>query len=271
MARSRNIKPATFKNELLGQADPMLTLLFINLWCLADREGRLEDRPLRIKAETFPYRENIDINGYLTELERLKFIYRYSVGDLKIIQVVNFLAHQNPHKTEKHSELPKYDENSMSCEITVKEPLKDVEITEAAVLIPDSLLLIPDSLSDTNVSLETGVSKTKEIVSTRKNKNTLDKSDLIKIGFNEQIGQDFLTLRKAKNLPLTVTALKSIISAGKECSLNPNETLLFCIESNWGGFKVDWYRKSENKNKADVVKRQNLSDFVFDKNFRWDE
>jgi len=30
-------------------------LLYPGLWMLADREGRLEDRPLRIKAEILPY------------------------------------------------------------------------------------------------------------------------------------------------------------------------------------------------------------------------
>ena len=48
MARARNIKPALFKNEVLGVADPIATLLFIGLWTLADRRGILEDRPLQI-------------------------------------------------------------------------------------------------------------------------------------------------------------------------------------------------------------------------------
>lgn len=140
MARARNIKPSLFKNEVLGQADPLLTLLFEGLWCLADKEGRLEDRPLRIKAEIFPYRENLDINGYLTELDRLEFIQRFRVGNLAIIQVVNFKKHQTPHKTEKDSELPA---NPHPDAITVKPPLNNGEKTEP--LPPDSLLLITDS------------------------------------------------------------------------------------------------------------------------------
>ena len=149
MARSRNIKPSLFKNEILGTEDPLLTLLFCSLWCLADREGRLEDRPLRIKAETFPYREGIDINRYLTELYRLGFIHRYRHGNLSVIQIVNFGKHQNPHKTERDSSLPEYAEKSDSCPLTVKDTLSNGEITESAGLIPDSLntdslLLIPE-------------------------------------------------------------------------------------------------------------------------------
>lgn len=104
--RSRNIKPGFFKNELLGTEDPFVSLTFAGLWCIADREGILEDRPIRIKAEIFPYRENFDINRYLTVLERLKFILRYEVNGNKYIKVVNFEKHQHPHKTEKASEYP---------------------------------------------------------------------------------------------------------------------------------------------------------------------
>lgn len=146
MARARNIKPSLFKNELLGVADPLITLLFQSLWMLADREGRLEDRPLRIRAETFPYRENLDVNGYLTELERLGFIHRYTVKNQALIQVINFKKHQSPHKTEKQSEFPEPClediENKQEKIRTVKTPLNNGEITEP--LPPD--LLIPDSL-----------------------------------------------------------------------------------------------------------------------------
>ncbi len=49
--RARGIKPAFFKNEELAELGTVAQLLFIGLWCLADREGRLEDRPKRIGAE----------------------------------------------------------------------------------------------------------------------------------------------------------------------------------------------------------------------------
>jgi len=143
MARARNIKPALFKNEDLGQEDPFVTILFIGLWCLADREGMVEDRPLRIKAELFPYRDNFDINGYLTVLERLGNIRRFTYKgkeDIKVIEVVNFKKHQNPHHTEKGVLIPSF---SSSCVVTVTSPL-DNRDTPADSLIPDSL--IPDSL-----------------------------------------------------------------------------------------------------------------------------
>jgi len=130
-----------FTNEILGEADPLLTILFTGLWCLADKAGRLEDRPKRIKAEIFPYRELTGFNGYLTDLERLGFIERYSVENQPIIQVLSFTKHQSPHKTEKPSELGA---KPATTGVTVKAPLNNESLTEEAALIPD--YLIPDSL-----------------------------------------------------------------------------------------------------------------------------
>ena len=144
MARARNIKPSFFTNELLGTEDPMVSLTFAGLWCLADKEGILEDRPLRIKAELFPYRENLDVNGYLTVLQRLGFIHRYVVNGVGYLQVINFEKHQCPHHTEKSKKYPKYQDVK---DLTVKSPLSNGEKqvpTRSDSLIHDSL--IPDSL-----------------------------------------------------------------------------------------------------------------------------
>jgi hypothetical protein len=119
------------------------------LWCLADKEGILEDRPLRIKAELFPYRENLDVNGYLTVLQRLGFIHRYVVNGVGYLQVINFEKHQCPHHTEKSKKYPKYHDVK---DLTVKSPLSNGEKqvpTRSDSLIHDSLIpesMIPDSL-----------------------------------------------------------------------------------------------------------------------------
>lgn len=148
MPRARNIKPSLFKNEILGEADPLLTILFTGLWCLADRDGKLEDRPKRIKAEIFPYRELPDFNGYLTVLEQMGFIERYSVENQAIVKVLNFDKHQSPHKTEKKSELPNNPENTGLEDITDKAPLNNGSATSLAALIPDSGFLIPEDIGE---------------------------------------------------------------------------------------------------------------------------
>jgi hypothetical protein len=105
MARSRNIKPGFFLNDDLAECDPLARLLFAGLWCIADREGRLEDRPKRIKIEVLPY-DNCDVDELLNQLAKQGFILRYEVGGNRYIQIVNFLKHQNPHYKESESIIP---------------------------------------------------------------------------------------------------------------------------------------------------------------------
>lgn len=106
MARTRNIKPGFFKNEDLSDLSPYSRLLFIGLWCLADREGLLEDRPKRIKGELFPY-EDVDVDKCLQELHNVGFIIRYEIKDNRFISIPKFIEHQNPHYREVKSKIPK--------------------------------------------------------------------------------------------------------------------------------------------------------------------
>lgn len=108
MARTRNIKPAFFDNDVLGGLEPLTRLLFIGLWCIADREGRLEDRPRKIKKTLLGYDDvnTEETSGMLQQLHDNGFIIRYRTEDNDYIQIVNFTKHQNPHMKEKDSEIP---------------------------------------------------------------------------------------------------------------------------------------------------------------------
>jgi len=105
MARARNIKPAFFKNETLVELPVETRLLFIGLWTLADREGRLEDRPKRIKMEIYPA-DDFNVDSMLNQLCSGGFILRYEVDGARYIEIINFVKHQDPHYREKASEIP---------------------------------------------------------------------------------------------------------------------------------------------------------------------
>lgn len=109
MARIRDLKPSFFRNEQLAEQEHWVRLLFQGLWGIADREGRLEDRAKRIGADVFPY-EQLPIDEGLTALAAAGFIHRYTVGAVRVIQIVNFTKHQKPHPKEAASELPSLDQ-----------------------------------------------------------------------------------------------------------------------------------------------------------------
>lgn len=105
MARTRNLKPGFFTNDLLAEIEPLGRLLFQGLWCIADREGRLHDRPKKIKVEILPY-DDCDVDGILSKLATFGFILRYEIAGGRYIQINNFVKHQNPHHMETVSLIP---------------------------------------------------------------------------------------------------------------------------------------------------------------------
>lgn len=140
MPRSRNIKPSFFTNDKLAECDPLARIMFIGLWTLADREGRLEDRPKKIKAETLPY-DNCDPDRLLDQLYKHGFIIRYISDNNQYIQVVNFTKHQNCHIKETASTIP------APCK-TDASMVKECPLTDSLLPLTDSLLLIPDNVRE---------------------------------------------------------------------------------------------------------------------------
>lgn len=130
MPRARNLKPGFFKNERLVvinnddgsivYRNPLIRILFEGLWTLSDREGRLDDRPLWIKAEVLPY-DNCDITALLDELASIReedgfpsFIVRYTANGRRYIQILNFKKHNSPHIKEPSSTIPAPDFHQLS-------------------------------------------------------------------------------------------------------------------------------------------------------------
>jgi hypothetical protein len=105
--RARIIKPGFFTNEELAAIGPHGMLLFAGLWTEADRDGRLEDRPLRIKARLLPYFD-CDVDALLTALSEKGFVIRYEIEGQKYLQITKWSDHQNPHPREQASQIPAF-------------------------------------------------------------------------------------------------------------------------------------------------------------------
>lgn len=143
MSRARNIKPGFFLNESLAELDATTRLLFIGLWCEADREGRLAYRPKKIRAAVFPY-ETFDVEPMLLSLKSAGFLVIYEVDGQKYIQIKNWSKHQTPHHKEVTSSIP---EQPMLEPCMIHAHVKhDASTGDASPQKDASTLLIPDSL-----------------------------------------------------------------------------------------------------------------------------
>ena len=149
MARLRTIKPSFFTNEDLVTVDPLGRLLFIGLWCVADREGRLEDRPARLKIQLLPA-DDCNVIDLLDQLERNGFIERYEVDGARYINVINFHRHQRPHVKEAPSELP------APTKVVLSTDLGSGEHAPSSVFrLPSSVNRLPSSVNGV-LSLDDG-------------------------------------------------------------------------------------------------------------------
>lgn len=207
MARTRNIKPGFFQNEVLAELPPLARLLFSALWCWADRQGRLEDRPTRIKAQMLPY-DNCDVDQLLDMLARAKepFIVRYEVDGRKYIQITNFSVHQNPHCNEQESVIPPLPLEVEHNTCTVHAPCNNSTSTGNAQQLPG---LISTSLSlppSTNTPI----------------KNMCEASKTTKADFEEFWKEVSPKKKKAKKL-----AKEAYIKAVKEISKDHDDPHAF--------------------------------------------
>lgn len=154
--RSRNVKPAFFKNDALAELCPLTRLFFIGLWTAADYKGDIHFRPKRLKAEILPY-DDVDVEKLAISLDKSRFIRFYSVQGEKYIHITNFLKHQNPHKNEreKGSDIPPFDEKHLQAVDSkglainldkngTNHDENETNPADSCSLIPDSCSLIPE-------------------------------------------------------------------------------------------------------------------------------
>lgn len=144
--RTRYLKPGFFENEDLASLPATTRLLFAGLWLMADRDGRLRDRPARIKGELFSY-ENVNVERGLSQLATAGFIKRYEDGDgNKIIWIPKWKAHQRPHTHEPPSELALHPDDTGTDNVATKSD----QSTDDAVTLENNVRLLPALNSNSN-------------------------------------------------------------------------------------------------------------------------
>lgn len=260
MARSRNIKPGFFANDQLAELPMSTRLLFIGLWTLADREGRLDDRPKRIKAQVFPY-DDVDTDDGLNQLQRAGFLLRYCRHGSRYVQIVNFIKHQTPHHKEAPSEIPapfddeeeaRHYEQGMdeaclaeAChkhegmDASSKPTHNGASPSDSGFLIPDSGLPIPDSPPAPAAPADAAPDGASVVPKTKPAKRTVKRAER-PADVPEAVWNDFVAMREAKRAPLSETALNGIAEEAAKAGIGLAEALATCCRRGWQGFEAAW-------------------------------
>ena len=114
MARIRTIKPEFFTSEDICGLSPMARLLYIALWCEADREGRLSWKPRTFKLRYFPA-DDCDIDALAREIVASGLVIPY--GDA-LAYIPQFQKHQHVNPRESASTLPEPPVSNASARVT---------------------------------------------------------------------------------------------------------------------------------------------------------
>ena len=102
MARIRTIKPEFFTSEDIVALAPLTRLLYIAVWCEADKEGRLPWKPMTFKLRYFPA-DDCDIKAMCKELVDAGLVTLYGDG---LAFIPRFSKHQHINPRETASALP---------------------------------------------------------------------------------------------------------------------------------------------------------------------
>lgn len=129
MSRIRTIKPEFFVNDKLAELEHEtglpVRLAFIGLWCQADREGRFEWRPKRLKVQILPY-DDIDFSRVLHALTTREFLVHYAENGHEYGWIPGFTEHQVVNNKERASTLPEPNENNT---LTRESRVSDAKVT----------------------------------------------------------------------------------------------------------------------------------------------
>lgn len=88
-------------------------------------------------------------------------------------------------------------------------------------------------------------------------------SELVDDGVDARHAKDWLTLRKAKRLPLTPSAWAMTKDEAAKAGLSPAQAVAAAVGSNWVGFKAAWWQRAQGvgqPTRASPASRQSESD-----------
>lgn len=229
MARIRTIKPEFFTSEDIVELPPLARLLYIALWCEADKEGRLSWKPKTFKMRYLPA-DDIDIEELCDALLTRGLVVLYGDG---LAYIPTFKDHQHINPREKVSVLPE-----PTPENTHASPrVSNASVTHREEGRKD---IGREGKGKEGSSRVDGASPASEEKPAKKS-SAIQKPDDV----DEQTWADWLQLRKIKKAPVTETVLKQARSESEKAGIGLEAFLQIWCARGSTGLQADWLKPSE--------------------------
>jgi hypothetical protein len=106
--RRREISPGFWKDERIWKLSHEAKLLYLGMTQVADREGRLLDKPFEIGVEVWPWAP-AEAGKLIEEMVAVGLVARYRVGETACLAYPSaaWKRHQRPHPKEQPSRIPR--------------------------------------------------------------------------------------------------------------------------------------------------------------------
>lgn len=221
MARIRTIKPEFFTSEDIVELDPLGRLLYIALWCEADKEGRLSWKPKTFKMRYLPA-DQCDIDALCDALVTRGLVVLYGDG---LAFIPAFKDHQHINPREKESTYP--------------EPTDE--------LINDACATRAPRVSDETVTVKARAGRKEGKEGKDKHASKFDATEFLKSrGVEDRVITGWLAVRKLKDAANTEVAFEAVVVQAEKAGLSVNDAIKRSVENSWAGFKANWLKDDPN-------------------------
>ena len=235
MARIRTIKPEFFTSEDIVSLSPLSRLLYVALWCEADREGRLVWRPRTFKLRYLPA-DNCDAGALCQELIDGGLVVLY--GD-DLAYIPSFARHQHLNPRESASTLPEPDAKTSR---KARKPIASARVVDASARVDDAQGgregkgkegVIQPPPPGGGVPPEPKTTKAAPIECPE--------------GVAAQVWSDWLALRRAKKAPVTATVVEGAHSEAAKAGMSLDAFLRVWCARGSQGLQAEWLRPEERQ------------------------
>ena len=135
--------------------------------------------------------------------------------------------------------------------------VKDCEISEKRASAgkkggeKTSCLSKTKSKNEANEKIEEDVEKDKEV------KKFSFLKELVGLGVDRKIAEEWIKVRKNKKLTQTETAFNKLKNEIDRSGMSANDCITLCVERSWGGFKAEWVEREVKSNMQGSFAKQN--------------
>lgn len=170
------------------------------------------------------------------------------------IYILNEIINNGGEFTATKSEIAKKLHITERQVRTILSKISEQSDIETKPLLNRSTIFTMKIIEDKNKPIKQAVAKT-QVEKTTKTFNF--KKSLIDYGFNSNLVEDWLKVRKTKKATNTETAFKAFITEIEKKECNINEMLHTAVTSNWSGFKHKWIENIQ-KEKEEKIGRTSI-------------